>query len=436
MTEPESSVNPGRASQASSSESAASANRAGIVYGLAGEIALAAAERSEADGMGLLLQLMVITGSLIGRGPRAAHVRAGADKHYGNLFAAIVGSSAAGRKGSGLTLLLQIAKSVDPLWARDSVQSGLVSGEGLVWAVRDRTVKADPTNPSGPPILVDAGVTDKRLLLAETEFGSLLRSSARPASTLSTALRQAWDNGQLQTLGKKSPARATDAHISLIGHVTVSELGRHFSRDDILNGLANRILWITVHRTRPLPSGGGLDEPDVSRYAQRLREAVAYGRIAGELRRNAEAERLWNDWYVDLWNGRHSTLDTIAARGPAQVMRLACIFAVLALATDIRASHLRAAVNLWSACARSAAAIFDGMLDSSLAARLLTALRDQAGGMTRTEIRDLLGRNKAGWEIAEALMSLRDRGEIVLSREAGSGRPTERWTARLQADKS
>jgi hypothetical protein len=37
-------------------------------------------------------------------------------------------------------------------------------------------------------------------------------------------LRDAWGTSKLQTLTKNSPIKATDSHISIIGHVTDDEL--------------------------------------------------------------------------------------------------------------------------------------------------------------------------------------------------------------------
>ena len=46
-------------------------------------------------------------------------------------------------------------------------------------------------------------------------------------STLSPVIRDAWDGlSTLATLTKNSPLRATNAHISIIGHITEDELRR------------------------------------------------------------------------------------------------------------------------------------------------------------------------------------------------------------------
>ena len=68
------------------------------------------------------------------------------------------------------------------------------------------------------------------------------RIARRDGYILSRVLRDGWDRGDLGTLTKTSPARATGAHISLIGHITADELrdlfGRHRTAVDISRALA------------------------------------------------------------------------------------------------------------------------------------------------------------------------------------------------------
>ncbi|MCI0825302.1 MAG: hypothetical protein J4N90_11165, partial [Chloroflexi bacterium] len=92
------------------------------------------------------------------------------------------------------------------------------SGEGLIWAVRDPIEKTDPVKEKGrhtgayETTIIDQGVTDKRLLVYEPEFASVLRVMSRDSNTLSTQIRQAWDSGTLRTMTKNNPAVATGAH--------------------------------------------------------------------------------------------------------------------------------------------------------------------------------------------------------------------------------
>ena len=58
---------------------------------------------------------------------------------------------------------------------------------------------------------------------------------------------------------KNSPAKATGAHISIVGHITRDELRRLLTQTESANGFANRFCWLAVKRSKCLPDGGAID---------------------------------------------------------------------------------------------------------------------------------------------------------------------------------
>ena len=64
-------------------------------------------------------------------------------------------------------------------------------------------------------VTTDTGVADKRLLVAETEFGGALRALEREGNKLSSIIRLAWDSGNLKTFRPRSPHKASDPHIKM-----------------------------------------------------------------------------------------------------------------------------------------------------------------------------------------------------------------------------
>ena len=159
-----------------------------------------------------------------------------------------------------------VIRKLDSEWFDKGIQSGLSSGEGLIWAVRDQIEEQQPIKEKGrvvdyQMVVTDPGVKDKRLLLVEPEFGSTLRVLEREGNTLSAQIRQAWDSGNIRVLTKNKAARATDAHISILGHVTREELLKYLNQTEQCNGFANRILWVAVRRSKFLPDGGELHLP-------------------------------------------------------------------------------------------------------------------------------------------------------------------------------
>lgn len=243
----------------------------------------------------MLIQLLVGFGNLVGRGP---HTMVEADRHGVNLFTALVGVSSKGRKGTSWSHVRRVLETVDAEWVRGRVQSGLSSGEGLIWSVRDQITKQHPVKEDGRVIdyqvvIEDPGIPDKRLLALEPELASVLRVMGRDGSTLIAQIRQAWDNGNLRVLTKTSPAVATDAHISLVGHITRDELVRELNSTEAANGFANRFLWMAVKRSKHLPEGGRLDEVDCGPLVARLSHLGELARTAGRVDRDDQARQIW-----------------------------------------------------------------------------------------------------------------------------------------------
>src|ERR1700682_334186 len=118
---------------------------------------------------------------------------------------------------------------------------------------------------------VDYGVSDKRLIIIESEFAGALQVMKREGNILSRVLRDGWDRGNLATLTKNSPARATGACISIIGHITSTELKAYFDRTEMANGFGNRFLFACVRRAGLLPHGGTLSDTDVAKRAHQIR---------------------------------------------------------------------------------------------------------------------------------------------------------------------
>jgi Bifunctional DNA primase/polymerase, N-terminal/Protein of unknown function (DUF3987)/Primase C terminal 1 (PriCT-1) len=404
-----------------------------VFHGLAGDFVRTIGPHTEADPAALLAQLLTAFGNMVGRRP---HFVAEADRHGMNLFEVIVGATSKGRKGSSWGHVRRVADAVDKVWSGNRIQQGLSSGEGLVFAVRDAIEKREPIREKGRIVdyefvTTDFGVEDKRLLVLEPEFASVLRILDREGSTLSAIIRQSWDNGALRILNKNSPTQATDAHISLIGHITADELRRYLTVTEKGNGFANRILWICARRSKSLPEGGSVDQSELQGVISRIAEAAKFARSIDELRRTEKAARLWREIYPELSAGSPGLLGAVTSRAEAQVMRLASIYALLDSSKVIKEVHLRAALALWKYAEQSARYVFGDSLGNPMADQLLKELRKSPDGMTRTEIRDLFGRNRRAEEIEAALASLAECGlaRTETDNGQGRGRPSERWVA-------
>jgi hypothetical protein len=227
---------------------------------------------------------------------------------------------------------------------------------------------------------------------------------------------------------KMNRCEATNPHISIVGHITKDELRRLLSDTAIANGFANRFLWVCSSRSKCLPDGGRA--VDISDLAARIRSAVTFARDVGEMQRDSDASLIWHRVYADLSDGKPGMLGAVTGRAEAQVMRLACIYALLDGCNEIRAPHMIAALAVWQYCLDSARYIFGDSLGDPVADELRRVLRLQPAGVTRTELRDHFGRNRPAAEIERALAVLGEYGQAYVEHRVSGGRPVEVWHAK------
>src|SRR5262249_47756246 len=161
----------------------------------------------------------------------------------------VVGDTSKARKGTSWGHVDRLFKLADGEAAHEGwsgrIVTGLSSGEGLIWDVRDPGGK-DVNGESDP------GVDDKRRVVVDGEFAATLKMLGREGNTLSPVIRNAWDSGDLRIMTKNKPARATGAHLSIIGHITRDELKRELTSTEMGNGFANRFLWACSTRSKLL----------------------------------------------------------------------------------------------------------------------------------------------------------------------------------------
>jgi hypothetical protein len=392
-------------------------------HGVAGDIVRAVEPHTEADKTAILLQFLVAAGNVVGRN---GYYLVEGDKHFCNLFALIVGSTSKARKGTSWSRVLEIFRELDSEWAAKRILSGLSSGEGLIWSVRDPILKRGKR---GDEELVDEGVEDKRLLDTEPEFASVLRMLDRDGNTLSPVIREAWDRGDLAILTKNSPARASSAHISIIGHITREELLRTLNATERANGFANRFLITVARRSKLLPHGGNFRIDEIADVIQRARNAIEFAKDTRRVERTAAARGFWAEIYKDLSADTPGVVGAITSRSEAQVLRLSLLYALLDSAPAIDEVHINAAIAIWNYVRASVRYIFGELLGDPTADHILRTLRATPAGLTRTEISASFKRHKPDHEIDRALEILFKQGLAASTTERTSGRSAVRWKA-------
>jgi hypothetical protein len=387
--------------------------------GLLGETVEAMAPHTEADRHALLVNILGVYGCALNAGP---HMLVGGTLHSPRLFAVLVGTTSRGKKGDSWNIVSRLFESVDADFHAACVQEGLSSGEGLISAVRDPQYGIV----KGEEVMTDPGVSDKRLLVVESEFGRVLAVMKREGSTLSAVLRSAWDHGNLRVM-TKSQLRATAAHICVLGHITPDELVGGLGELWIANGFANRFLWIAVRRSRPLAWPEPFDGPTLADLTGRWKAALDAGRKVGRMGWTEDGRALYEEVYPDLGSERSGIAGSLIARGAPCVLRLAMGYALIAGSSRIDVEHLNAALEVWAYSERTVDYLWGETTGNPHADVILGEMRAR-GEITRTDIRDLFSRNEPKHVIDAALELLLLLGKAESRRRVSGGRPTELWT--------
>ena len=402
-------------------------------HGIAGEIVRAIGPHSEVDPAALLIQILVGAGNIVGR---EVYFQVEADKHHANEFVVLVGKTSKARKGSSWGHVRYLLNQVEESWTAERVQSGLSSGEGLIWAVRDAIHSHEKkTKEDGEIKYVevekDPGILDKRLQVIEPEFANVLKQAERTGNTLSVILRIAWDGGErLRSMTKNSPACATGAHVSFVGHITTEELHRLMTATETANGFGNRFLWVGGSNARNCcRKAGTWTASSSTRWLLKWPEQLVKVRGRGRIYRDDDARALWAEVYGELSDGRPGMAGALMARAEAHVMRLSMIYAILDGADKVGVPHLMAALAVWHYVTQTIAHVFGDSLGDPVADDLLNLLRGCANGMTRTEIRDYFQRHASSDRIGRALGMLLQHKLARREAEQTGGRPVERWFA-------
>lgn len=392
-------------------------------FGLFGDTIRRIEPETEADPKAVGFDLLISFGNLIGPSP---HCMAGGSRHDGRLFGITVGRTAKARKGTSAAHVLDLCAHIDRTWLRRQLR-GIGSGEGFIDFAAGKIAAAD-----------GQVYEDRRTMVREGEFARLLVATGREGSTLSGLLRDAWDQSVLSSVTRHNTVIVEDAHVSLSGHITSYELTERLATTEMFNGFANRLLWACVKRSRVLASGGNLGEDDWRDMAAPIRKVVEKARRTGQVRRDAEAERLWKTLYEGpLAVDPPGLVGMLTARAEPQVIRMALLFALFDGSPVVRVEHLEQAHEWWKFSYRSVEYLFGASdtLGGTDATKLLLALRE-AGckGLTRTEqFAKVFSRKRTAKELEALRLELANQGLIwtASAKVEGADKPiTTTWAVR------
>ena len=408
-------------------------------HGVIGQIVKIMVQHCEASLEVLLLHGIVAIGNILGR---SAYVYGGGPQLFPNEFAVFVGETARGRKGTAYSMWEHLAQLVNRDWFDVCLSGQTQTGEGIVHRVRDERYGIAPgKKKKGEPIegvLLDAGVSDKRLLILEEEFSHALKMAQRSGNTLSETLRKAWDSPRaLRTDNKNSPLRATEPHVSPIGHTTRDELLGTLKMVDLNNGMANRVLWCAARRTGDMPNAEFLNWKSYPSIIEQLhkifRQRFPNTADPAFFSRSPEAKIFWDTLYRKLNSEKQNgTIDAVLARDTSHILKIALIFAITDQASVVDVAHLKAALAVIDFCRDSARWIFGHATGNKIANNILVELRRRSPtGLTKTEIQNqVCYRTAPKSQLDAALAELaKNRLAKMTLEDTKKGPRIERWFA-------
>jgi len=251
------------------------------------------------------------------------------------------------------------------------------------------------------------------MLIVEEEFARFLGVGLRKGNPLSATVREAFDSPlYLSAKSKTDPETVTNAHVSLLAHVTPIELLSILNRVEVGNGFINRMLFIESRETKRMPRA---IVPDWLKYPELIRnikDAIEFAKDTNRMHWSNEAGTMWDSWYMT----RHisgGSIGSVLARAVAHVLRLAMIYALLDCRIEVSTQHLKAAMAVWDYAAQSAKRIFGNTTGDKLADKIYEyTVRN--GSVSRTEIHDALNRNVSSADIEYSLFVLVGNGLVKI----------------------
>jgi hypothetical protein len=345
------------------------------LYGLVGDVARAGSEGTEANPYAIAANFMAYLSCAIGRGP---YLPIGNTWHHARLFILHIGRSGRGRKGDAVSLVNRLDTALRQLSASAAPpihRGGLSSREGLVSLFHDGYKSGKVEVPA---------IEDKRLWVVESEFANVLHQGRREGNTLSAALRDCWDGVSLKPATKSNRLYASHPHLCLSGAISPSELLSLMRARELTNGFANRFLMIWAERETIVPFPAATPQKTVDALAARILgilDFVQAERVTERDHLRVGLTEQAQNIYAQLYRGElmddsaGERVTALLERRAPMLLRLAMIFAICDLQTQIDVQHIQAAIGWIRHGVESAKFVFVKSTDAAVSVRTHAAAK-------------------------------------------------------------
>jgi hypothetical protein len=405
-----------------------------VIKALAGRICGA----TEVDPPAFVFQLLTEIGVMVGR---RVYVNCGGAPHYMNLFTQIVGHSGLASKGTSRHAEKAIIRGLQSFgdkyeWDERNYLSGIVSGAGLIHEVRDK--KTEKKDEDAEEKVIDAGVTDKRKLIVETEFSRMMKATAKPDDPLREVMQQLWDGDDVvSTRAKTMGEVGTQPHAGLIGHITPNLLTVRLPDEEIWSGSANRYLYVFSRSLRNIPDPPRLTpqwigEKLLSALKAALDNTLRHPDPSNnpdaaditplEITFDDDAAALWRAEYPALRRRLPTKFGELTGRAAPHVRVLAALCAICEGRRRVTTRNLQAGLALWKYSEDTIRYYFHISVADMLPESMLAEIREAGeAGVSLTKLSELARRNEK--ERDKAIKMLTEAGLIEQAEIATTGRP-------------
>ncbi|WP_146531809.1 DUF3987 domain-containing protein [Vibrio cyclitrophicus] len=385
-------------------------------YGILSQIATALSRGTEAHFEAIVMTLMSILSISIPRDRKVTPFGAGVTEHRLNLVMLARTGEGKGLSDDQVSALIDTANKLAgnndscgfPLYA-PITSGGLASGEGLSNHLRDTNTPEDD---------------DKRLVMIEAEFQSVLSKCNAKDSILSATIRKLFDGKTLTSMTKSDPYTCTDPHVAIVGHITPKEFSKELSNSSVTNGFANRFPIYRLFGKEGEAFPHTTKQVVLDELAEQLNEILYWA--------NSDNEQLeFTECYKERYKAEYKTLrslgpndsveQSLMTRASHYATMYAMMFAICDKTNQVNENHLNAAlawIEYWHSSVRytfntereaHVAERKEQMADIVLAAIKTLCEQGKSNQITRTPLKNYLGRAWNSKLISESLITLQER---------------------------
>ena len=348
--------------------------------------------------------LQNIIGLAAGRG---SHLFSAYNPIRPNFYTCLIAPTGQARKTTSMNLALNLLPATE---CGIEVTQRLATPEGLLGIMKER------------------GHFHPKVIATLSELATLMtKAKSQTGAGLIEVITEVFDfHRTYRHPTLSNPIVVEEPFLSILAGSTQSWLEKSLSDSEVLGGFSNRWIYFTGEPKAPIPIQDNVEE--INEY-QEVRNTIlnlALNEPLGEIRMDANAEKLWNEAYISFYNRKwkNETIASMVQRIPNYIHKTALVFAIAKFSRSITQEEMKPAIDLGNYFIQTIHYIFRlfGSDKASLQeAKIRAKLADLDGECTRRILARKLSGTVSGQDLDRALQSMFHNGEVDLWNDSESG---------------